>query len=72
MKSPTHGSPLPKLGRAHIEVSPRLREAWYGRELDWEGSGMGEPIIGSDPEAFIGPKIKGAGMAEPKIGRGLV
>ena len=35
---------------------------------------MREPIIGSDPDAFIESKIKkeGAGMAEPRIGRGLV
>ena len=35
---------------------------------------MGEPTIESEPEAFIESKIKGggAGMAESRIGRGLV
>ena len=31
---------------------------------------MGEHIIGSEAEASIQSKIKGAGMAEPRIGEG--
>ena len=34
----------------------------------WDGA----PIIGSGPEAFIESKRGRAGLAEPRIGRGLV
>ena len=26
---------------------------------DWEGSSMGEPVVGSEPNAFIEPKMEG-------------
>ena len=51
-------------------MSPRLREAWYGKAHDWEGPAVGEHIVGSEPEGFVELKIQwGLVWWSPGFGR---